>query len=47
MIASALQIAGLVAAIAGLALLAGLGGFVLGAGVSLVYVGLAADRGRP
>lgn len=41
MFASLLQLAGIGAAVAGLVILAGLGGFLLGGGAALVYVGLA------
>jgi hypothetical protein len=46
MVASLLQLAGLVAVAVGAALVAGVGGLVLGGGLALVYVGLAVDRGR-
>ncbi len=44
MIAAALQIIGLVTAIVGAALLAGLGGALVAVGVSVVFVGLAFEE---
>jgi hypothetical protein len=44
MFGTASQLVGLAFVVAGSVILAGLGGFLLGVGVSAVYVGLAADR---
>jgi hypothetical protein len=44
MFATASQLLGLASIIAGGLLLAGLGGFLIGAGCVAIYVGLAADR---
>ena len=44
MFATASQLIGLAFIVAGSIVLAGVGGFLLGAGVTAIYVGLAADR---
>lgn len=46
MLASLLQLAGLLGVVVGLGLLAGAAGFFLGGGAACLYVGLAADRRR-
>ena len=46
MLASLLQLAGLVAVTAGACVLAGFGGLLVGGGVTAVYVGLAVEGRR-
>lgn len=43
MLASILQLAGLLGVVVGLGIIAGLGGFVLGGAAACVYVGLALE----
>ena len=46
MIATLTQLAGLVSVVVGALLLAGLGGFLVGGGAAIVYLGLAIEGRR-
>ena len=45
MVASALQYLGLAALVVGAGIIAGLGGYIVGGAIGLVYVGLALESG--